>query len=89
MKKDYYLQSVPLEEALNILKDVHKSSSYVPQKETISVYDSLHRIAFSSVYAKVSSPSYNEFPICPVCNHLLNEPTFGYCPKCGTPLENG
>jgi len=59
MKKDYYLQSVPLEEALNILKDVHKSSSYVPQKETISVYDSLHRIAFSSVYAKVSSPSYN------------------------------
>jgi putative molybdopterin biosynthesis protein len=59
MKKDYYLQSVKLEDALNILKDVYKSSSYLPQKETISVYDSLHRIAFSSVYATVSSPSYN------------------------------
>lgn len=59
MKKDYFLQSVKLEDALEIVKDLYNASSYVPQKETISVYDSLHRIAFSSVYAKVSSPSYN------------------------------
>lgn len=59
MKKDYYLQSVKLEDALDIVKDLYNSSSYSPQKENISVYDSLHRIAFSSVYAKASSPSYN------------------------------
>ena len=59
MKKDFYLQSVKLEDALDIVKDIYNASSYVPQKETISVYDSLHRIAFYSVYAKVSSPSYN------------------------------
>ena len=59
MKKDFYLQSVKLEDALDIVKDIYNASSYVPQKETISVYDSLHRIAFSSIYAKASSPSYN------------------------------
>ena len=59
MKKDYYLQSVALEDALDIIKDVFDSSSYTPQKENISIYNSLNRIAFSSVFAKVSSPSYN------------------------------
>jgi len=59
MKKDYYLQSVKLEDALDIVKDLYNASSYLPHKESISVYDSLHRIAFSSIYAKASSPSYN------------------------------
>lgn len=58
MKKDYFLQSVDLEKAEEII-DSLLETTFEAQNEVISVYDSLNRVAFNSIYAKVSSPSYN------------------------------
>lgn len=58
MKKDYYLQSIDLEKANSIIDDL-VADLFQASSESISVYDSLNRVTFDSVYAKVSSPSYN------------------------------
>ena len=58
MKRDYYLRSVNESKALSILDNLF-SEHYVVKSEWISVYDSLNRIPLNSLYAKVSSPSYN------------------------------
>ena len=55
MKREYYLNSVSEQEALSTL------DTLIPtiKRETISVYDSLGRIPSVSLFANVSSPSYN------------------------------
>ncbi len=58
MKRDYYLKSVNEEEALSVLDNLF-SEHYETQSEVISVYNSIGRVPFKSLYANVSSPSYN------------------------------
>ena len=59
MKRDVYLSSVSLEQAQKTIDDLCVKSKYKADYETISVKDSLNRIIFDSVYARLSSPLYN------------------------------
>jgi putative molybdopterin biosynthesis protein len=59
MKRKYYLNSVDLTDAQDIIKDLSNSLSLSRKVHTISVYDSLHKITSKSIFAKLSSPMFN------------------------------
>ncbi len=54
-----YLTNVPLDKAIDDYLKVLTENGLAPQKETIDVTDSLGRITFDALYAKISSPHYN------------------------------
>lgn len=54
-----YLTNVPLDKAVEDYLQVLKDNGLSPQKETINVADSLGRITYDALYAKISSPHYN------------------------------
>ncbi len=59
MKRNIYLQTVDFKEVEIILEKLISNANYQKQKELVVVTDSLSRITFEAVYAKVSSPFYN------------------------------
>ncbi len=59
MKRKVYLDTVDLKEIEPILKQLFTDINHVIEYETVNTIDSLQRITYSAIYAKVSSPFYN------------------------------
>ncbi len=59
MERNVYLNTVDLKTVDVIIDKLISDADYSCKKESIAVTDSLHRITFEAVYAKVSSPFYN------------------------------
>lgn len=58
MKRNIYLSSTDLDQILPIIEMMLLKSKYKPKFEIINTVDSLNRITFEPIYAKVSSPFY-------------------------------
>ena len=59
MKRDVYLSSVSLKDAQTTIDKLFVESKYQIRHEIISVKNSLNRVVFESVYARLSSPLFN------------------------------
>lgn len=59
MKRNIYLNAVEYNNLDSILEELLKRSNYDQQTKTINTKESLHYITSKSIYANVSSPSYN------------------------------
>lgn len=58
MKRNLYLNTLPVEEARSIYMDALGDAA-MPHSETVRVIDALGRVTSEAVYAKYSSPLYN------------------------------
>ncbi len=59
MQRKIYLDSVDIKEVLPIIRKLLENGKYKTKSEELNTLDSLNRITFEAVYAKVSSPCYN------------------------------
>ncbi len=59
MKRNVYLNAIELEKVPSVLQTLLADCNYTYQTETITVKESLHRTVAESLYANISSPSYN------------------------------
>ncbi len=59
MQRNIYLDSVDIKEISQIINKLLENGKYQIKDEDINILDSLNRITYEAVYAKVSSPCYN------------------------------
>lgn len=80
-RKDIYLDTVPLQEAVNIFFGELKKTGFFLNKrvEVINVSESLGRVTAEPVFAKISSPHYNAAAVDGVA--VLSEKTYGASEK--------